>query len=77
MMQLDCGAIRQLVLSLPCVHAGPLQPLQARSSPCARVQFGGEKTDTYFGGYEEDLKSGPGIYCFSTGALYVGQYKVR
>lgn len=33
--------------------------------------------DTYFGGYEEDLKSGPGMYAFATGAFYVGEYKVR
>jgi hypothetical protein len=58
-------------------YDGPLQPQQVRTYGCARVQFGGEKADTYFGAYEEDVKSGPGIYCYATGAFYVGQYKVR
>jgi hypothetical protein len=25
----------------------------------------------------DDLKSGPGVYVFATGAFYVGEYKVR
>lgn len=60
--------------SLP--PAGPLKALQARTYDCARVQFSGEVRDTYFGGYEEDLKCGPGVYCFASGAFYVGTFKV-
>ncbi len=63
------------MLRLP--PAGPLRSLEARSCSCARVQFGGEKADTFFGGYHEDLKHGPGVYCFASGAFYVGHYKVR
>jgi hypothetical protein len=60
----------------PTFAAGPLKSLTARFCDCARVQFGGEKPDTYFGGYVDDLKSGPGVYVFATGAFYVGEYKV-
>lgn len=52
-----------------------LKSLEARACDCARVQFPGEKADTYFGGYAEDLKEGPGVYCFAAGAFYVGTYK--
>lgn len=37
------------------------------------MQFAND--DTYFGGYQEDLKSGPGIYCFAVGACYMGSYR--
>ncbi|KAG1668671.1 hypothetical protein FOA52_001279 [Chlamydomonas sp. UWO 241] len=30
--------------------------------------------DTYFDGYADDVKSGPGIYLFAMGAAYVGAY---
>ncbi|GFH18527.1 flagellar radial spoke protein 1, partial [Haematococcus lacustris] len=56
-------------------YDGPLQSLAPRSSECARVQFGGEKADTYFGGYVDDLKEGPGVYVFAAGAFYVGTFK--
>lgn len=57
--------------------AGPLKAQEARSGECVRVQFGGEKADTYFGGYGDDAKEGPGVYCFAAGAFYVGEFKVR
>jgi len=57
-------------------HTGPLKSLQARTYDCARVQFAGEVPDTFFGAYQDDLKHGQGVYCFATGALYVGDFKV-
>jgi len=57
-------------------YDGPgLRSLEARACECARVQFPGEKPDTYFGGYANDAKEGPGVYAFASGAFYVGHYK--
>ena len=65
-----------LALLYSVAGAGPLRPGTARTFECARVQFPGEAPDTFFGTYEEDFKNGPGIYCFATGAFYVGGFKV-
>jgi len=58
-------------------HTGPLKANEARVYDCARVQFSGEVQDTFFGAYASDLKSGPGLYCFASGAFYAGEFKVR
>ena len=44
---------------------GPLTSGEVRTHPHARAVF--PNGDTYFGGYSEDLKSGPGIYLFAAG----------
>ncbi|MEW5301992.1 MAG: hypothetical protein WDW36_004810 [Sanguina aurantia] len=51
---------------------GPLAAGSARAATSARVQF--PNADSYFGGYLDDLKEGPGIYTFATGAAHVGMY---
>ena len=44
---------------------GPLASGETRTHPHARAMFA--NGDTFFGGYSEDLKSGPGIYLFAAG----------
>jgi len=65
-------------------YDGPLASREARTCPAARVTYAPKElpegqepqttVDTFFGGYANDVKSGPGVYLFANGAAYVGMF---